>query len=332
MAGSDLWSYCCFGNRYLLGYADPFSANAMGDKMMPTFLIVGAAKAGTTTLYKALKAHHDVFMSPMKEPHFFSFVDSPPTFTGPHDKAVNTTEVISSRAAYERLFDGSEDARAVGEASNSYLFFPDAAFQIKKTIPECKIIIMLRDPVERTFSHYRQAYALGHETLGFNEALQMEKERKRLGWRWHYQYRDQSFYADSVKRFYDLFGKGNVLIVRFKELHNLSNLMVKVYDFLGVDSSFSGFDQNAKNVTTLPKNRLLQRWMREGSLMRQLAHCLLPATLRKSLFEGVASLNKGKRFNVEMGDDLRSELKNCFSDDIERLSLLTNKDFSDWVN
>lgn len=299
---------------------------------MPDFLIVGAAKAGTTTLYKALKAHPDVFMSPMKEPHYFSFVRSPPAFKGPHDKAINTIEVVSSQSAYEQLFKGSENALAVGEASNSYLFFPDAAFQIKKVIPNCKIIIMLRDPVERTFSHYRQAYALGHETLGFNEALQMEKERKRLGWRWHYQYREQSFYTDSVKRFYDLFERKNVLIVRFEELCNLSNLMRKVYTFLDVDPSFSGYDQKAKNVTTLPRNRLLQRWMREESFMRQLAHSLLPATLRKSLFKNVASLNRGKRFNIEMDDSLRSELKNYFICDIEELALLTNKDFSDWVN
>ena len=133
--------------------------------MLPNFLIVGAARSGTTTLYSHLKDHPDVYLPVNKrpEPHFF----------------LKAAEYIQGLAYYEqRYFSACRNQKAVGEASTSYLFGPDVPKRIRSSLPDVKLICILRDPVERAFSSYWHTVKSGLETLSFDEAIVREAQRK----------------------------------------------------------------------------------------------------------------------------------------------------------
>ncbi|MEQ8999686.1 MAG: sulfotransferase domain-containing protein [Coleofasciculus sp. B1-GNL1-01] len=119
---------------------------------LPNVLVIGAAKAGTTTVYQYLKQHPQVYMSPRKEPHFFSK-------NGTKNYPIPTLE------DYQALFQGASDEIAIGEASTSYLTHSKAAERIQCHIPNAKLIAILRDPAYRTYSLYIMLLMLGKRKL-----------------------------------------------------------------------------------------------------------------------------------------------------------------------
>ena len=156
--------------------------------MLPNFLVVGASKAGTTSVYEYLRQHPEIYMSRVKEPHYFSFLGGMPDFQGVNDDRFKAA-VVTDEQQYRGLFDAVGGEAAVGEASVSYLYYPAAAENIHATIPECRIIILLRDPVERALSQYRQNVTNGREPLSLSDAFEAEEARLDNGWRWIVAYR-----------------------------------------------------------------------------------------------------------------------------------------------
>ena len=119
---------------------------------LPDFLVVGAPKSGTTSLYRYLEGHPDVYLSPVKEPRYFAFPDTPPRFVGPGAKDLNR-EIVWREDDYRALFAGRQPHhRAGGEASATYLWAPGAAERIARTVPESRLIAILRQPADRAFS------------------------------------------------------------------------------------------------------------------------------------------------------------------------------------
>jgi hypothetical protein len=300
--------------------------------MIPNFIVAGAAKAGTTSVYNCLSAHPQVYMSPMKEPYFFSFIDASPRFTGPHDEKTNTEGIITSMADYERLFDGAVDYKAIGESSNSYMYHPHAAANIKKHIPHCKIIILLRHPVERAYSHYRQSVVIGHEDLSFEEAFAAEEERLKAGWRWHYQYRGQSLYFERVRDFLGLFGKENVRIYRFESLaESPHKLMADIYGLIGVDPAFTDYPVRVDNPTALPRSRHLKQFIHGDSTAKEAIKLFVPRHLRASIVAFMNRLNTGRRFHPVMKEATRKALTEYFAKDVRALQDLLKMDLSSWL-
>jgi hypothetical protein len=195
----------------------------------PNFLIVGAAKAGTTSLHAYLRQHPEVFMSAFKEPHYFSSFESAPEFD-------SYMPVIRDSYTYQTLFAGSEGYKAVGEASPSYLCDSNAARRIRSALPTAKIIISLRDPVERAFSHYLMEYRQGRETRSFPEALRADEMRSEKGWGKSFMYVELGLYAEQIQRYLEVFGRGRVLVVLFEDLiHETAAVMKEIAQFLEVD-------------------------------------------------------------------------------------------------
>ena len=129
---------------------------------MPNFLIIGAMKSGTTALYYYLEQHPDIYMSPVKEPNFFS-----------SHKQENAADTVTEFGIYRQLFSGGSGKKAIGEASHSYLYEPGAAAEIRRYIPEAKLIAILRNPIERAYSHFLHMVRSGTEPLDdFARALQ----------------------------------------------------------------------------------------------------------------------------------------------------------------
>ncbi|MFC1812830.1 sulfotransferase domain-containing protein, partial [Thermodesulfobacteriota bacterium] len=183
--------------------------------MMPNFLIVGAAKSGTTSLYSYLNQHPDIFMPKWKELSFF--IGDP---AGPIHK-------VKKPEFFLRVFATVANQTAVGEASTSYLYDESAPKRIKEVLGAIKIIIVLRNPVDMAYSLYNHQVRKEGETLeNFEAALEAEADRIRdpifrkkcYGWHANYYYYHRGLYYEQVKRYLDVFGNENVIIFLFEDL------------------------------------------------------------------------------------------------------------------
>ena len=110
---------------------------------MPTFLVIGAPKSGTTSLYHYVGQHPDIFVSPVKEPRFFAFEGMTLDFRGPGDEELNASAVTSIED-YEALFQGRSTEKAIGEMSHLYLYCEGTASRIRRRIPDLKLVAVLR--------------------------------------------------------------------------------------------------------------------------------------------------------------------------------------------
>jgi hypothetical protein len=222
-------------------------------EIWPNFFIVGAAKAGTTSLYSYLKQHPQVYMSPMKEPHYFSQVSA-------RYGRQRFVDVVAEEPEYLALFKGAGGYPAVGEASTSYLGFEDTAEKIYERLPEAGIIILLRDPIERAYSHYLMDVRQRGQKLSFYDAIVKERQEPEFGWDkdWH---RYTELYYPKVKRYLDVFGPSQVLVLLTEFLQrNPSETLEQTTEFLGLDvESVSQIDFTIKrNLYTAPRNKLVQ--------------------------------------------------------------------------
>jgi hypothetical protein len=198
-------------------------------RAFPDFLIVGAQKAGTTSLYAYLKQHPDIEAAWTKEICYFDHnLERGPNW-------------------YKRHFHCpwliNRDAVA-GESSPNYLYYPDVPASIASLLPEVKIIILLRDPVRRAVSHYWHVRDRGFETLSLFEAVRAEKKRLQKpygtytppkGKTKHRTRLDRGIYAPQLRRYFDAFPSGQILILCSRKLYqNTQGTYDRVTDFLGV--------------------------------------------------------------------------------------------------
>lgn len=161
--------------------------------ILPNFLIIGAAKSGTSSIYDYLKQHPQIYMSSIKEPIFFAFEGEQIDEFGPFNDDPLAKGTLTNSATniddYQALFRDVDGEKAIGEASVRYLYFSKSPNRIKKYIPEAKLIAILRNPVDRAYSHFLMNLRKQFEPLNdFSKALQAEEKRKldNWGWDWHY--------------------------------------------------------------------------------------------------------------------------------------------------
>ena len=216
----------------------------------PNLFIVGAPKGGTTTLWRYLDQHPDVFMSPEKEPNFF--LDPTPPVQVP------------SEDAYLDLFAGASDETWLGEASGRYFSDPTTPELIKARVPDARIMIALRDPVERAYSSYWHDVKFGIESRSFAEVVdeQLDDSRLPVGADPARKHVFLGFYSQHVARFLDVFG--DATRVGFLEaLHaDPSGEAASIFDFLGVDPDVARqTSPGAHNVFAQPRNRVAARLM-----------------------------------------------------------------------
>ena len=227
----------------------------------PNFFIVGAAKAGTTSLHMYLERHPQVYMCPMREPHYFSRV-------GERSGRQHFVDVVSDEASYLSLFEGAAGYPAVGERSCSYLGLEETADAIHAQVPEARIMMVLRDPIERAHSHYLMDVRNGLQRLPFHEAVVKELEDPAFGWgpAWH---RYTMLYYPGVKRYVEAFGPGRVLVLLTEDLKRDPRGVVKeAASFLGIDAwPVDRIDYAEEhNAYAAPRNRLAQAIMGNGRL------------------------------------------------------------------
>lgn len=282
--------------------------------MKVNLFIVGTPKSGTTSLHHYLNEFPEILMSIRKEPDFFSHreIQEQGLYYG--------TSRINTLSKYNSLFSSWTDESIIGEASVSYLFYPDVPERIKLYNENSKIIIMLRDPIERAFSHYLMDYRLGLTSDTFEEEFD---KKNTLNFQ---QYFLLGNYFHQVKRYLDIFGKENVHIIWYSDFkENTANELNKVISFLEINTDFRVDFNKVHNSFSMPKNNFIRKIYSIVWLRKTLSF-LLPENLliyiKTVLFNKV---NKPK-----LSDRTRELLYEYYLPDIERLEELLSVNLSQW--
>jgi hypothetical protein len=209
--------------------------NNHSKEIWPNFFIVGAPRAATTSLYAYLKEVPGIYLPDLKEPHYFD------SKTIPKNLPFARMHIIHDRNEYLKLYENVKDEKSIGEASSTYLCDPDAPKLIHDSVPEAHIIMILRDPIERAFSHYFFLLKTQHETrLSFYDALKndyyYESKEYGRGGSTHILYVEYGLYSEQVKRYLDIFGREQVKVIIFEEfVQNTKDTVLDILRFLGLN-------------------------------------------------------------------------------------------------
>ena len=287
--------------------------------MKVDFFIVGAPKAGTTSLFHYLNEHPQVEMSSQKEPDYFS------------DNAIHEQGIyyaknrVNTLDKYESLFEQKESV-VYGEGSVSYLFYDNVAEDIKNYNPNAKIIIMLRNPIERAFSHYLMDYRLGLISDSFENIISKKSNHKNAHL-FYQQYIEVSKYANQVQRYLDFFDKENILLIDYGDFKkNVSETVDQAYHFLDISSMFNPNINTQYNSFTMPKNKVI-RFIYSFVFLRKMLNLLFPVYLLNVIRDFLFKSDK----KPELLKETRAQLRILFNDDIKKLKEVLGKDYSKWI-
>jgi hypothetical protein len=300
---------------------------------LPDFFVAGAPKAGTTALHAALARHPSLYLSPVKEPKFFLTDGPPPAQGGPGD-ARTYREHVWRRDDYEALFSGAPPGTRRGESTPFYLYSHEAQVRIKALIPQARLIVVLRDPVERAHSNWTHLWSAGLDPIDdFVAACGAEDERIAAGWADFWRYIQLGLYGRQLEHLYSIFPREQVLVFRYRSLiTNPAGLLDVVCDFLGVEQGVLA-EVPRENVTAHPtptgRHRTLSRMLRAGSAVTS----RLPGHVGSSAIERLQShLQADAKPRQPLTWEQRQALIPRFTADIRLLEQLTGEDFSDWLN
>ncbi len=299
---------------------------------MPDFLVIGAPKAGTTALHAALARHARLYMSAIKEPKFFLSDGPPPTKGGPGD-ALTYREHIWRRPEYEALFDPSPAWTLRGESTPLYLYDRAALRRIRQALPDAKLIVIVRDPVERAHSNWTHLWSAGLEPVDdFVRACGEEERRIAAGWASFWHYVGLGRYGEQLEYLFTLFPREQVLVLRYRLMvDEPAQTLDRICAFLGVEQGvLAGIPRH--NVTSHPEPTLAHRAVslaqRAGSAVGALVPGLTAATLTGPLER---FLQRHSRERQPLGWQQRQELIPRFEPDIRLLRSVVGEDFSDWL-
>ena len=284
----------------------------------PNFFIAGAPKAGTSSLCVYLQAIPGIYMSKLKEPNYFSRV------VVPDDHPVRP---VRDEQQYLQLFADAGDARVIGEASPTYLADPEAPRLIKAAVPPAKVLVSLRDPVERAYSHYLMMLNNGTAQGTFLEevkrGLALGNNRSIALLR-----ADVGLYHRQVERFLSAFGAAQFKVILFEEFSaDVSGTLRQVLEFLGIDEPLEEFAAPAYREYSVARGPLV-RYLFGNRTIARASELLIPPRLRKTVRDRFLVKKVAKPV---MDAEAREYLKQYYADDVRNLSRLLGRDLP-WRN
>lgn len=287
--------------------------------MLPNFFIVGTPKAGTTSLYHYLENHPQVFMSPVKEPNYFSYQEIT------RQKLYYKDEKTKDFEEYKKLFSNVKNETVIGEASVSYLFYPKVPSLIKEKISDAKFVVVLRDPAERALSHYYMDKKFRYVKIPFEDVL-YKRSNDPVSKLYYQQYIELGFYTNQVKRYLDTFGEKRVKIFLFDDLKkDIKKVIIELYDFLKIEKKFIPDLNKKHNPFASPKNRLIG-FIYSNRNLRQIARAITPDKQIDSIKSVLFTYRKTNKTNEETLKYLRE----MYKPDIKKLEHLLNRDLRHW--
>ncbi|MBK7964580.1 MAG: sulfotransferase domain-containing protein [Bacteroidetes bacterium] len=306
--------------------------------------MVGAAKAGTTSLYHYLSQHPDVYMSPIKEPNYFSteikfeevrtevkerirLLKISSFLKGSMSKPIHRA-FINDIKQYESLFRFANSQKAIGEASASYLHSPYAAKAIKEYNPDAKITIILRNPIQRIYSHYLMDRRMGITNLPFAEALEAEKIYQPRQWGATSLYLELGEYSKQIKRYIEQFPSHQIIILFREELEqDGANTMKKVFEFLEIDNTFQPKFEINFNTAMVPRNSFVKKIISFNTLRINIRRTLKNSFIKRYIKQAFFSKPQEEKLSLEN----QQKMIDYYRNDIQELSQLIQKDLSQWL-
>ena len=292
----------------------------------PNFIVIGAMKAATTSLYTYLKQHPEIFMTKVKEPMFFN-----------NYKQKNDYKIIGAKKTniyklnqYLELFDDASDETAIGEASPSYIYNHQAPSLIKEKLPDVKIIAILRQPTDRAYSNFLHARRAGKEPLSsFEDSIKEEDRRIEDNWSPLYHYINKGYYTKQLERYYSVFPQDKIKVILFEDIVKSPQKTIRdIFEFLKVDLYQEIDFSNKANVSGDPKGILgwIVKKMRFYNIMPGNLLSRLPSFMRFFLYKLAYSNPK------KMDKDLRKNITNrYYLDEIKKLEKMIDRDLSHWL-
>ena len=294
----------------------------------PNFLIIGAAKSGTTSLCHYLRQHPDVFVAREKESHFYLFDGEVPAFTGPGDEEEFNQLIIPDRARYLQCFAGAGSTPVRGEASVYYLYEPVALQRALADNPAMKFVAVLRDPVDRAFSAWSHMTRDGREPeADFLTAFGAEQERAALNWSYGFRYDSIGQYAGQVRAALDLVPREQLHVMLYDDLvQRPGPALARLFTFLGVpeievDSSL------VMNASGRPRLHSLNQVLTRRNPLKEGLKKVLPYRLGSSLAQQLRNWNLQ---SVDMPEADRQALLGRYAGDVAELSDLLQLDLASW--
>ena len=224
----------------------------------PNFFIVGVSKSGTTSLYNYLQEIPQIFLPIRKESHYFSRKILPEN---------HSEKPIRNKGDYLKLFENAPDESIIVDASATHLSDPNAPKLIHEVNPEAKILISLRNPIERAFSAYLMHWSKGTIKKTFSDEISYELSHKidlskpniRL---------DAGFYYEDVKRYLELFGEGNVKIIIFEEWIKVPKKTIEeILKFIKVNYNLNNFHADSYNRFSVPRGKFSENLLKSQKII-----------------------------------------------------------------
>jgi hypothetical protein len=294
-------------------------------RRLPTFLVIGAARSGSSSLHDSLRQHPQVFVSAIKEPHFFSYENKELPRGGPGGPRRTW---ITDIDRYMELFDRAKPGVAAGEASVSYLYSAEAPDRIRHHVPDVRLIAILRNPVERAYSAFLYLRERGREPYAdFVNALEAEDERVREDWPHMWHYRRMGFYGEQLARYYERFNRDQIHVLTLDDfVADPQRAMAAVYAHIGVDPAFAPNTAIQHNVTGAPRWRVLSPLLtpnRATTVLRPLVKATLNPVVRR--------VKQRVLVKAQLPAEAASMLARLYRKDVELLGRLLGRDLSSWL-
>lgn len=290
---------------------------------LPNFVVIGAPKSGTTSLYHYFRQHPDIYLPKVKELHYFSFPELGMASMGPGDSVVRDG-LCQTWEQYTNQYLEVGNQSAIGDISPSYLYYSNSAKKIKDNLGVVKIIAIIRNPVDKAFSQYMHMIREGLETLTFPDALAAEASRREQNWGDIWRYAESSLYAERLQEFIEVFGKENVKVVLFEDFtKDTPTVLTELLNHIGVDPSVEINTEEKFNRTGVQKNEVISKMMRNPSRLKTMVKLVIPANLRFRLRNWIINSNTGDK--PELPPELRQNLLSYFQENISSVERLIGR-------
>jgi len=296
----------------------------------PNFFLIGAARCGSTTLHAHLSSHPEVRMSVPKEPNHYVFARETEAYAGPGVKRSRRLAIKDSRQ-YERLFAPRPGVHVFGDASMNYIRSAEACRSIRREVPDARLVVILRQPVDRAYSSWvRSVWEGGEPCRTFEAAWEDGPRRERENW-FRLRHRGKSLYQGQLVRWFDTFPREQIHVILFEEFRERpAEVVSDLYSFLGVDPAFPVDADLRRNRSGQIRNPLARAAWNRTATLRAVVAPWLPLRLRGRFFTWVASLPRTKASKPPLDPAIRARLTAELEDEIRALESLLDRNLDLW--
>ena len=277
--------------------------------MIPNFLLVGATKAATTWLYQRLNEHPEVYVPSLKEVNYFS------------------RRYDQGEQWYLSFFEDVKDEKAIGELSPSYFTSVEAPDRIYALNPEMRLIFMLRNPIQRAYSHY--CMELRYNTVSEDIDREFDPESIIV---------QESLYYQQISKYLKIFPQENLKFIIYEDIQtNPKQVLTDLYGFLGVDTDFEDPDLYRQSYAKQPRQRFeklytflvaIYRWLNNNN---ELGRRVLSILKDKGFNDQFHHLNSTDKAYPQLSATKKQELIEFYQEDIKQLSQFLNRDLTHWL-